>query len=67
MKAFSKSDELVAFILYKMADITTIFDNNRKSVVYTGGNINGIYRYLEMIGSPKTLTTSGKCYHHFGP
>ena len=41
-------------------------DNNRKSAVYTGGNIHELYRYLEMIGSPTTLTTLGQRYHHFG-
>ena len=29
----------------------------RKSAVYTGGDINGIYRYIEMIGSPTTFIT----------
>ena len=31
------------------------------------GNIHGINRYLEIIGAPTTLTTSGQQSHHFGP
>ena len=38
----------------------------RKSAVYTEGNINGIYRYMEILGYPITLTTSGQRSHHFG-
>ena len=60
MKALSKSEKLRAFI-------TTFLDNNRKYDVYTGGDINGIYRYLEMIGAPITLTTSVQRSHHFVP
>ena len=29
--------------------------------------MRGIYRYLEIIGSPTTLTTSGQRSHNFGP
>ena len=50
-----------------MTDIIAFLDNNGKYYVYTGGNINGIYFYLEMIGYPTTLTTSGQRSHHFGP
>ena len=50
-----------------MIDLITFLDNNGKSAVYTGGNIRGLYRYLEMIGSPTTLTTSGQRSHNFGP
>ena len=60
MKVFSKSDKLKAFIASNMADIITLLDNNGKSTVYIGGNIHGIYCYLEMIGTPTTLTTSGQ-------
>ena len=67
MKALTKSEKLRAFIVPKMTDIITFLDNNVKSAVYTGGYIRGIYRYLEMIGAPTTLTTSGHRYHHFGP
>ena len=38
-----------------MTDIITLLDNNGKSAVYIGGNIHGIYHYLEMIGAPKIL------------
>ena len=46
-----------AFIATKTTDLITLLDNNGKSAVYTGGDINGIYIYLEMIGAPTTLTT----------
>ena len=39
----------------------------RKFTVYTGVNINGLCCYLEMIGDPNTLTTSGQRSCHFGP
>ena len=52
MKTLSKIDKLRAFIDPNMIDITTLLDNNGKSAVYTGGDINGIYSYLEIIGSP---------------
>ena len=32
-------------------------DKNRKLAVYTGGNIHGLYRYLEIIVYPMTLKT----------
>ena len=60
MKALSKSDKLRSFIAPKMTDLITLPDNNGKSAVYKGGDIHGIYRYLDMIGSPTTLTTSGQ-------
>ena len=49
-----------------MTDIVIFLDNNGKSAVYTGGNIHGLYCYLEMIGYPKTLTTSYHISHCFG-
>ena len=67
MKLFSNSDKLKAFIAIKMTYIITFLDNNGKSAVCTGGNIHGIYSYLEMIGAPTTLTTSGQCSRHFCP
>ena len=57
MKEFPKSDKIKAFIAPKMTDLITFLENNGKSAVYTGRNINGIYSYLEMIGSPTALTT----------
>ena len=56
MKALSKSDKLRDFITTKMTDLITFLDKNVKSDV---GYIHGIYSYLEIIGAPKTLTTSG--------
>ena len=57
MKALSKSDKLKGFIAPNMADLITFLDNNVKYAVYIGGNTNGIYCYLEIIGAPTTLTT----------
>ena len=67
MKALSKSDKLRAFIVHKMTYLITLLDNNGKYDVYTGGYIHGIYRYLEIVGDPTTLTTLGQHSHHFGP
>ena len=67
IKALKKSEKLRAFIAPKMTDLITFFDNNGKYDVYTGAEINGIYRYLEKIEAPTTLTTSGNISHHFGP
>ena len=50
-----------------MTYLVTLLDNNGKSDVYTGDNIHGIYRYLEMIGDTNILSTSGQISHHFGP
>ena len=50
-----------------MTDLITLIDKNGKSSVYEEGYINGIYRYLDMIGAPNTLTTSVHRYHHFCP
>ena len=67
MKAFSDSDKLRDFIAPKMTYIITFPNNNGKSAVYTGGDIHVIYRYLDIIGDPKILTTSGQRSHHFSP
>ena len=67
MKALSKSDKLRAFIVPNMTDIITFLDNKGNYDVYTGGDIHGIYIYLEMSGAPTTLTTSGHRSHHFSP
>ena len=67
MKALTKSEKLRAFIAPKMTDLITFPDKNGKSTVYEGGDINGIYLYLDIIGAPTTLNTSGHRYHHFGP
>ena len=67
MKALTKSEKIKAFIAPKMTDLITFIDNKVKSAVYDGGDIHGIYRYLEMIGAPTTLTTSVHRSHHFGP
>ena len=65
MKALIKSEKLKAFVAPKMTDLITFLDKNCKSAVYKGGYIHGIYHYLEMIGYPTTLTTSGHRSHHF--
>ena len=67
MKALKKSEKLKAFIAPKMTDLITFIDKNGKSAVYDGGNINGIYRYLELIGAPTILTTSVHSSLHFVP
>ena len=61
------SYKIKAFNVTKMIDPLTFLDNNIKSGVYTGRNMNVIYFYIEMIGDPTTLTTSGQCSRHFGP
>ena len=50
-----------------MKDFTTFLDNNRKSTIYLGRNINRIYHYLEMIVYPNKFTTSGQRSNNFGP
>ena len=67
MKALTNIEKLRDFIAPKMTDLITFLDNNGKYAVYTGGDIHGIYSYLESIGSPTTLTTSGQRSHNFGP
>ena len=67
MKALTKSEKLKPFIAQKMTDLITFLDKDGKSDVYDGGDIHGIYRYLEMIGYPTILTNSGQRFHHFGP
>ena len=67
MKSLSNSDKIKVLIDTKTAYIITFLDNNGKYSVYTGGNIHGIYSYLDMIGDPTTLTTSGQNYNNFGP
>ena len=51
----------------KMKDFITLIENNRKSAVYIWLNIHVIYTYLEIIGSPTTLTTSSQSFHNFVP
>ena len=65
-KEFPTSDKLKSSISPKMTYLLTFLDNNTKSAVQTGGNINGLYCYLDIIGDPKTLTTSGQRFHCFG-
>ena len=49
MKEFSKSDKLKSFIAPNMKYLITFLKKNGKSAVYTGGDIIGIYRYLDII------------------
>ena len=67
MKALPNSEKLRYLIAQNMTDIITFLDKNGKYGVYIGRDIHGIYRYLEIIESPTTLTTSGQRFHHFGP
>ena len=65
MKALTKREKLRAFIAPEMTDLIISLDNNVKSNVYKGGDMHGIYRYLEIIGAPTTLTTLGHSSQHF--
>ena len=67
MKALTKSEKLKSFMAPNMTDLITFIDTKGKYTVYDGGDIHGIYRYLEIIGAPTTLTTSGHRSHNFGP
>ena len=51
MKALTKSEKLKAFMAPKMTDLITFIDTNKKYTEYNGGDIHGIYRYLEIIGA----------------
>ena len=59
MNVLLNSNKPKASISPKMADLIILIDKNVKSAVYTGGNIHGLYFYLEMIVSPMKFTTSG--------
>ena len=48
-----------------MEYLIAFLDNNRKPAAYTWEYIHELYRYLEMIGPPTTLTTSGQRSNHF--
>ena len=65
MKALVKCEKIRYYIAPKMADLITFPDDNGKSAVYTGGDIHGIYRYIDMLGAPTTLTTSGLLSRNF--
>ena len=67
IKELSNSDKIRAFIALKIIYLIIFFEDNGKCSVYTGGDIHGIYRYLETIGAPTTLTTSGQRSHHLSP
>ena len=66
MNSLSKRNDLQSLISLKMTDLITFVDNNGKSAIYAGGNIHGLYIYLEVILTPTTLTISGQRSHHFG-
>ena len=51
MEALEKSEKIRYFIAPKMTDLITFLDNNGKSAVYKGGDIQGIYRYLDWISN----------------
>ena len=67
MKTLSKNDKIRTFIAPNVIYLITFLDNNGKYDVYTGECIHGIYSYLEMMGSPTTLTTSGQRSNDFSP
>ena len=66
-KALINSKKIRAPIAPNIIDFINFLGNNRKSAVYTGGDIRGIYRYLDMIGAPSTLNTSSQRYRNLGP
>ena len=47
-------------------DILKFPGNNGKLFLFTGGNIHGIYSYLEKIWSPNNLNYLDQLSHHFG-
>ena len=65
MNALSNSEQLKSFIVPKVAYIITFFDNIVKLTVCKGGNINGLYFYIEIILSPTTLNNSVQRSRHF--
>ena len=67
MKTLSKIDKFRYFIAPKMTYLIIFLDNNGKYAFFTGGDIHGIYRYLEIIVDPTTLTTSVQISHHVSP
>ena len=66
MKELSTRDKDKALIVPNMTYLIKFLDKDGKSAVYTGGKNHGLYRYLDMIGSPTTLTTSVQRSHHSG-
>ena len=54
MKPLSKSNKLKALIEPNMIYLITFLDKNGNSAVYTGGNIHGLYLYMEIIGALNT-------------
>ena len=67
MKVLTKSEKPKAFMAPKMTDLITFIDTKGKYAEYDGGDIHGIYRYLEIIGAPTTLTTSSHRSNNFDP
>ena len=65
MKSLSNCYKLKLYVAPKITDIINFLDNNGKSAVYMGVNIRVICLYLDIIGDPTTLTTSGQHSHHF--
>ena len=58
MKALTKSEKLKAFIAPKMTDLITFIDKNGKSADCDGGDIHGIYSYLELLHQCCWMTKS---------
>ena len=54
----SKCDVLKDFVAPKMTGFTALIEKHGKEVSYYASDINYIYSYLEMIGSPTNLTYS---------
>ena len=67
MNSFSKSDKLKEFRATKMTNLITFLDKNIKFAIYTGGGINLLCPYIDIIGDPDTFTNSVQSSFHFGP
>ena len=48
-----------------MEYLITLINNNGNFSVYIGKNVHGLYWYIEIIGSPTTLSNSGQRSHMF--
>ena len=65
MKELSKCDKINATIAPKMIYLIAFFHKNVKSDICTGGDIYGLYCYIETIEYPTNLTYLSQQYHNF--
>ena len=50
-----------------MIDLVTLPDNNGKLAIYKGGNIHGLYSYLEISGASNTFNNLGQISNKYSP